>query len=380
MSKKAVVYGAGQSGRGYVGRFLKEANYQVTFVEKDKQLVQLLNEDDYFSIHFYHKDRTPVLIDNYVALSLEDNLTISLKEADIILTSVGEQNLSEVATSIAKYLKEDEVPQLLTAENGTNPARVLSKELEKHYESNFSTRVSQTAIFCSTINVEDTRLDILSQNETYFPYDSDGFEGELDFPGAEPRTNFEHFFERKIYTYNCLAGLISYLGYLKGYEVYGEAANDNEIAQIIDNLLEELNPSLADYFNISLEEQIQFANKADDKFKDLKILDFVIKNGRAPKRKLGRSERIYAPYKILIDHKKDPSIMYLIAGAALVYLEEIELSTGELNPENELQSILNLEDEEDPFVKQSVKAYRSIIENREDIKLISLLDKLRMEQ
>src|SRR5699024_10491428 len=112
------------------------------------------------------------------------------------------------------FLKEDEIPQLLTAENGTNPAKVLNKELQKHYNLDFSTKISQTAIFCSTINIEKTRLDILSQNETYFPYDSDGFEGELDFLGAEPRSNFEYFFERKIYTYNCLAGLISYLGYI----------------------------------------------------------------------------------------------------------------------------------------------------------------------
>ncbi|WP_440897783.1 hypothetical protein ACS127_07405 [Amphibacillus sp. Q70] len=378
MTKKAVVYGAGQSGRGYLARFLKESGYQITFIETDRKLVDLLNEDKYFFIHFYHKDRTPVLIDQFHALTLDDDLSSVLKEADIILTAVGEQNLKAVAASLAKYLEKTELPQLLTAENGTNPARVLRKELEKQYKGSISNVVSQTAIFCSTINIEDTRLDILSQNETYFPYDLEGFNGSLDFPGAEPRKNFEHFFERKIYTYNCLAGLISYLGYVKGYKIYGEATNDTEVSKIIDELLEILNPSLAEYFNISLEEQELFANKAVEKFKDMKILDYVIKNGRAPRRKLGKSERIYAPYKILINHDQEATIMCLVAGAALVYLEEIEYTGHSFDPEEELLAILDL-NENDPFVKLSVSAYEHIKQNRATVSLVELLNSLRAE-
>lgn len=375
MTKKAVVYGGGQSGRGYVARYLKEAGYHITFIEVDPTLVNTLQEDNYFSIHFYHKDRAPVLIDNFDALSIEDDLSEILKEAKIILTAVGEQNLPQVASSITKYLDKNELPQLLTAENGTNPARVLRKELEKIYKVSLPKKVSQTAIFCSTVNIDETRLDILSQNETYFPYDEEEFDGKLDFFGAEPRENFEYFFERKIYTYNCLAGLISYLGYVKNYEIYGEAANDNEISQIIDQLLNELNPSLADYFEISIEEQVKFANKAVDKFQDEKILDYVIKNGRAPKRKLGSSERIYAPYKILKKQNKNTSIMCLVAGAALIYMEEIEWKSTnkEFDPSKILESILKI-GEKDPFVKNSIDAYKKIKENRINIKLLDMLE------
>ena len=125
--------------------------------------------------------------------------------------------------------------------------------------------VSQTAIFCSTVIVRGTRLDILSQNETYFPYDCDEFTDPFDFEGAVPVHNFEKFFKRKIYTYNCLAGLISYCGYIKGFEVYGEAAVDPDISGLMDRLLEELNPCLEAYFEISGEEQAAFAKKFREK-------------------------------------------------------------------------------------------------------------------
>lgn len=379
MVKKAVVYGAGQSGRGYLARYLIEAGYQITFIEVDNDLIETMTEDKCFTIHFYHKDRSPFIVKGFKILSIKEDLSSVLKNTDMILTAVGEQNLADVAKSIGCHLSIDELPQLLTAENGTNPANVLRKELEKIYQAPVLKKVSQTAIFCSTVNVNQTRLDILSQNETYFPYDKDGFEGELDFPGAEPRSNFEYFFERKIYTYNCLAGLISYLGYVKNYKVYSEAANDPEIAEIIDQLLEELNPSLAKYFNISLEEQADFSNKAVEKFKDHKILDYVIKNGRAPIRKLGPSERIFAPYQILKENNYDLSIMCLVAAGALIYLEELEWDKSQsFNPKEVLKNILDL-DKENLFIIDTCKAYKSIINERENVRLLNIIEDLRME-
>jgi len=373
VDKIAVVYGAGQTGRGYVARYLQESGYRIVFIEKNDQLIQRLNEDKHYEIHFYHKDRIPIIINGFRIYNLEERLRPFLLEADLIITSVGEENLYEVATSLAKHLSEDEVPQLLTCENGINPARVLKQALQKSMDTDKDFIVSQTAVFCSTVNINSTRLDILSQNETYFPYDSDGFNGTLDFAGAVPITNFENFLKRKIYTYNCLAGLISYLGYVKGYCIYSEAANDSEISKIMNYLLDELNPALANYFGISLEEQQTFSQKALAKFKDKLILDYVVKNGRAARRKLGETERIYAPYQILKEQGYNTKIMTLTAGAALIYLEMVEYDGENFMPSNEVSEILDL-DGEDEFVKQATNFYYQIKDtNKEQLQLLGLL-------
>ena len=67
MAKKAVVIGAGQSGRGYTARYLFEKGYEITFIDEKKELVDLLNEDHAFCIHFYHMDRTPLYIHGFHA-------------------------------------------------------------------------------------------------------------------------------------------------------------------------------------------------------------------------------------------------------------------------------------------------------------------------
>lgn len=376
--KNVVIFGAGQTGRGYTARYLIEKNVVISFIDIKKELITLINEDQFFNIHFYNKDRSPFVVNNIKGFHTEDDLSKVLNDADMIFTAVGEQNLKSVAQTIKKnWHANSKLPQLLTCENGINPGKVLHEALVDVFEGDFDFRVSQTAVFCSTIHLQETRLDILSQNITHFPYDTDNFEGDLDFNGAEKIHDFEKYLKRKIYTYNCFAGIISYLGYLKGYELFGEAANDIEILTMIDKLQESLNPSLAKYFDISLSEQIDFSNKAMDKFKDRAIIDYCVKNGRAAKRKLGKTERIYAPYNIIKQNNMDTDILPFTAAAALVYWEELQnITEPEMPacPRLILAELLEIP-ETSSYIEKIIYYYKKIKMNRESIQLLNLLEK-----
>lgn len=368
--KKAVVIGAGQTGRGYLVRFLFEKNYDITLIDKNEQLIDYIQEDKAFCIHFYSKDRTPLYIQGLKAyLSYSNEAKQAIHDADIIFTSVGEQNLGDVALQIQEGIagRKDKV-MMLTAENGINPGKVLASHLKNlGVKEDFT--VSMTAVFCSTVALDKTRLDILSMNEYYFPFDADAID-DIDFEGAVPIHDFEKFLKRKIYTYNCLAGLISYCGYIKDYEVYGDAANDPDIAEMMDILLEDLNPALQDYFQITKEDQEEFADRAMRKMKNKDILDFNVKNGRAAKRKLGPTERIMSPMKILKEHNKDTRIMEFVAAAALVYWEELQGNGSEpMLEKSPIETFCNLNSlsMEDAMVKRVEKYYELIKANRHNI-------------
>lgn len=376
MLKKAVVIGAGQTGRGYVTRFLFEKGYDITLIDEDETLIQYLQEDKAFSIHFYSKDRTPLYVNGIKAyLTHTDEAKKALYEADYVFTSVGEQNLYEVALQLSEGLKgKKKDTKIITAENGINPGRVLRLEMEK-YDIDAAYIISMTAVFCSTVKVDKTRLDILSMNEYYFPYDADEL-NELDFEGAVPVHNFEKFLKRKIYTYNCLAGLISYCGYVKGYEVYGDAANDPDISLAMDTLLEDLNPVLQDYFEITKEDQEEFANRAMKKMKNKDILDFNVKNGRAPRRKLGPTERIMSPMNILKDHGKDYSIMEFVAAAALVYWTELQGTTEPKLEKTPLETFceINQLSTDSDIVKKVQYYYDEIMKNRDNVQMMDIIN------
>lgn len=380
--RNAVIIGAGQTGRGYVARFLFEKGINIHFIDQNKDLIDLLSADKAYSIHFYSKDRKPLYINGFEAsLAYSDEANKAIKEADFIFTAVAEQNLGDVAKQLKEGLKGKQGETvLLTCENGINPGRVLSNHL-KELEVSEKYVVSMTAVFCSTVVLEKTRLDILSMNEYYFPYDADAIK-ELEFEGAVPIHNFEKFLKRKIYTYNCLAGLISYCGYVKGYEVYGEAANDPDISLLMDRLLVDLNPALQAYFEITKEDQEEFAERAMKKMKDLDILDFTIKNGRAAKRKLGPTERIMSPLLILKDHNKDYRIMEFVAAAALIYWEERQGLLDE--PMLEVDPIkafcqLNSLDLKDKISIHVYNYYQAIKNNRDRVDINSILNEVQYE-
>lgn len=377
---KIAVIGAGQSGRGYIGRFINERQAAITFIDKNEELVHLMDHDRAFCIHFYSKDRKPVYVQGFRCFAVNSpGAKAAIHDADYIFTAVGEQNLGDVAAQLADGLtgkKKETI--LVTCENGVNPARVLRTAMEEKKIS-APYKVSQTAEFCSTVKIRDTRLDILSQNEAYFPFDADVIDS-LDLKGAVPVHNFEKFFERKIYTYNCLAGLISYCGYVKNYEVYGDAANDPDVARLMDRLLADLNPALQDYFQITREDQESFAQRAMKKMKDRDILDYNIKNGRAARRKLGPTERIMMPMHILIDHGRDPRIMEFVAAAALVYWKERQGLNNEPMLEDEpIVAFCKLNDlPQNSEIAQHVKAYYDLImQNRDHVDCNDLVDSIR---
>jgi mannitol-1-phosphate 5-dehydrogenase len=377
--KKSVIIGAGQTGRGYVARYLHDKNHEITFIEKKQDLVSLLKNDKAFNIHFYNKDRTPVHIDNYEVYEVySEEAGKAIYNADYIFTAVGEQNLADTAAQIkAGIAGKSKNTVIVTCENGINPGKVLKNHMESlNIKENYE--VSQTAVFCSTVILKETRLDILSQNETYFPYDCDNLREKLELEGAVPVRGFENFLKRKIYTYNCLAGLISYCGYIKGFEIFSEAANNKDIMETIETLLKELNPALEKYFGISEKEQADFSQKAFDKFRDVSILDYVIKNGRDAKRKLGPTERIMAPIKIIKDNNGDTKILEFVAAAALCYWEEQQENGREeklTQDSAEKFCELNNLDINDQITK-NVKNYLKIIkENRNNINITEIIKK-----
>ncbi|MFR5079585.1 MAG: hypothetical protein ACLTDX_16850 [[Clostridium] innocuum] len=106
--KKAVVIGAGQTGRGYVTRFLFQRDYEITFIDKKEELVRMLDEDRAFCIHFYKKDRTPIYVNGFqAAFTYSKEADQAIREADFIVTSTGEQNLGDVAQQVKAGMVEN---------------------------------------------------------------------------------------------------------------------------------------------------------------------------------------------------------------------------------------------------------------------------------
>ena len=307
---KIVVVGAGKTGRGFIARLLQEANEEVIFVDKDETLVNDLNTSGEFKVSFFGNVREAYQVSNFKAYTWE---TADLEDAELILVSVGGQNLKDVGESLSKLLKDERHYYIITAENASHPSKTLREAIGK---DNIS--VSESTVFCTTI--EDGGLNINSENYPYLQCDADLLEGYV--PAArtlKPIGNFSNFLTRKLYTYNAASCVIAYLGWKKGYSNYADAANDEEILELLDKNYEVTNRVLCKEFGYEEEDQKEFAALSKAKFCDRTIVDTVARNARDPQRKLGGAERIIGPIKLMHKYGEDASVLEQTAAAAILY-------------------------------------------------------------
>lgn len=307
---KVVVVGAGKTGRGFLGRLLKEAGREILFIDRDQKLVDALNEAGSFTVHFFGDGREPLRVDHFQAAAWEN---ASFEDAELILVSVGGQNLPDVGKSMAGLLEESQHYTVITCENASHPSALLKAAVGK---SNIS--VSEATVFCTTIEGEG--LDIRSEDYPCLQCDEDLLEGyEPGIRQIRPFPRFSNFLTRKLYTYNAASCVIAYLGWIKGYENYGDAANDEEILALLDQNYQATNRALCREFGYDEGDQEEFALLSRKKFCDRTIEDTIARNARDPRRKLAAGERIIGSVRLLRKYGEDASVMEKTAAAAILY-------------------------------------------------------------
>ena len=328
---KVVVVGAGKTGRGFLARLLQEEQQEVIFIDKNAELVDKLNADKSFKISFFGNVREPYVVNNFKAYTWEN---ASLEDAELILVSVGGQNLKDVGENLAKLLVDGKHYYIITGENASHPSKTLREAIGK---DNIS--VSEATVFCTTI--EDGGLDINSENYPYLQCDADLLEGYI--PAAKtikPIGKFSNFLTRKLFTYNAASCVIAYLGWKMGYTNYADAANDERILEMLDANYAVTNKVLCAEFGYEKADQEEFAALSKTKFCDRTIVDTVARNARDPQRKLGANERIIGPIKLLHKYGKDASILEQTAAAAILYDNDGEDAWRAIKAEKSYAQIL----------------------------------------
>ena len=108
MSAKVVLFGAGATGRGHVGLLAWQAGCELVFVERDPELVRLLSETGRYTVRYTGRNAVPdVEVTGFRVLASDQRQAIAreVATADLVLTSVIEKNLPDVAETIALAVK-----------------------------------------------------------------------------------------------------------------------------------------------------------------------------------------------------------------------------------------------------------------------------------
>lgn len=320
--KKAVIIGAGKTGRGFLARLLKDQ--ELVLIDKNQALIDELNRAGRVEIDFFG-GKKPSLSVSFSAAHTWETVDASVFEgAEIILVSVGGPNLTDVGKELKKYLSED--AKVIVCENASSPAKKLGEAIGID-----GLRIAESTVFCTTIEKEKGSLAIYSEWYPYLQFDGDVFGADAPtLDGLKAMPNFGGFLDRKLYTYNSASCIIAYLGALKGYTVYSDAANDAEILKLLDQNYETINECICKEYGYEENDQKEFAALSRDKFTDVTLVDTIARNAREPQRKITRTERIVAPMLLEQAYGKDSSILEKTLAAALLYTPEEETEWREI--------------------------------------------------
>lgn len=317
--KKALHFGAGNIGRGFIGDLLANAGYEVTFADVAEPLITALNKDHSYKIHILdqeHKGKTDT-VDHVSGILTTNEADVKkiITEASIITTAVGPNVLPKVAINIATGLKARRAAgvtselNIIACENRTGASSLLHDEVLKHLTSEEDKKyVAEKIGFpnCAVDRIvppfsEESEgiLAVGVENFHEWIVDETALKGpKLNIPGMQLTDNLIAFVQRKLFTLNTGHAICAYLGFLKGYSTVDEALGDKRIEEIVRGAMLESGAALCKKHGFDPKEHEKYIDKIQSRFHNPYIHDDVVRVGREPMRKLAPDDRLIGPVKM----------------------------------------------------------------------------------
>ncbi|MER2000483.1 MAG: 2-dehydropantoate 2-reductase N-terminal domain-containing protein, partial [Lysinibacillus sp.] len=100
---KAVHFGAGNIGRGFIGLMLEKSGYDVTFVTRNEKKISELQSRNEYPVNLASQHKERIIVQNVTAVSSQNKSAVSkhISKANLITTAVGVNNLPKIASKIA---------------------------------------------------------------------------------------------------------------------------------------------------------------------------------------------------------------------------------------------------------------------------------------
>jgi mannitol-1-phosphate 5-dehydrogenase len=341
---KAVHFGAGNIGRGFVGLLLHNAGYEVVFADVAEDLISQLAAADSYQVHEVGENATVRTVKNFRALNSslqEADLVREIATADIVTTAVGPHILKFVAPTITKGIAARDTSlaplQVMACENAINATDILRSEVAALWDDAAGS-LDSVAVFANTAvdrivpNQEPGQgLDVTVETFYEWVIDRTPFGGAAPvIPGATFVDELSPYIERKLFTVNTGHAAAAYFGFEAGLEKISDAMADQDVAEDVRAVLEETKQLLVAKHGFSNDEQEAYVQKILARFSNPHLPDTVNRVGRAPLRKLSRHERFIGPAAELAERGFVPEALLGAIAAALRFNDPGDAEATEL--------------------------------------------------
>lgn len=343
--KKAIQYGAGNIGRGFIGQLLSQSGYEVVFIDVNKEVVTQLNADRQYPVKIVAESgMKEVWVKNVRAVDGMDagGVAGEISSCDIMATAVGVNVLPWIVPNIVAGLRQRwneknfKPLNIIICENLLDANRYLEKlikeklstdekELFDKYVGLVEASIGRMVPVMTPEMQEGNKLKVWVEEFCELPVDKEAFKGGIpEILNLIPFSPFEFYLQRKLFIHNMGHAITAYLGYMKGYKYIWEAIADKEIRSIATEAMWESASAVAKEHNMELDILERHVDDLINRFGNRYLGDTVERVGKDPIRKLSSNDRLAGALKLCLKHGIEPSHISAGLAAALCFNPETD--------------------------------------------------------
>lgn len=315
---KAVVFGAGNIGRGFIGQLFSETGYEVGFVDIDAVLLAHFNlHRGYHLQTVYNEEVQDLDIRPVFGIHADDQPAVAdlIAEAEVGATAVGVRALPYLVPNLVAGLSRRAATNarpfnLILCENLKGAAQQMREAVAAALPAEHQAYLAEQVGFVDTVigRMVPPPLPEMRDRDPGFirvepykelPVDRDGFRGGIpEVTAMMAHDSFALYTARKLYIHNCGHALLAYFGHVLGYQYGYQAMEDDRVQELLRGGWQESARGIVHAFDADPEWLHAHMDDLDHRFRNRALGDTVFRLGRDPLRKLGPKDRLVAPARL----------------------------------------------------------------------------------
>lgn len=333
---QALHFGAGNIGRGFIGKLLSDAGVQVTFADVNQEIIDAIATRHEYPVNVVGEQSTTEIVKNVDGINSTSNEVIDyIASVDLLTTAVGPQILARIAPTIAqgiiaRHNRGNSKPlNIIACENmvrGTSQFKqeifkALPEEIQQWTNTHigFVDSAVDRIVPPATSKTGDI-LEVTVETFSEWIVDETQFVGIIPtIKGMQPVDNLMAFVERKLFTLNTGHAITAYLGFYNGIGTIRDAILDERIRLIVRGAMEESGLVLIKRYNFDEQKHMAYIEKILSRFENPYLQDDTARVGRQPIRKLGADDRLIKPLLGTFEYQVKNTNLLIGVAAALNY-------------------------------------------------------------
>ena len=344
---QALHFGAGNIGRGFIGKLLSDAGVHVTFADVNEQVINEIAKRHQYPVNVVGEQSTTEIVHNVDAINSSSNeVSDYIAKVDLVTTAVGPQILARIAENMAKGLiarhqQANTAPlNIIACENMVRGTSQFKQEIFKYIPHEIHQWINTHIGFVdsavdrivppATSKTGDI-LEVTVETFSEWIVDKNQFVGDIpQIKGMEPVDNLMAFVERKLFTLNTGHAITAYLGFYNNIATIRDAILVDSIRAVVQGAMQESGQVLIKRYNFDPAKHQAYIEKILTRFENPYLHDDTARVGRQPIRKLGSGDRLVKPLLGTFEYELKNSNLLIGIAAALNYRNDDDDQASDL--------------------------------------------------